>query len=73
MNASLARRIRNAEAVLISAIDRHISGQRKSICRSGMPRSGQCRPGLLILIPYQRRLTPSHQTPASLYKANCVA
>ncbi len=28
MNASMARRIRNAEAILISAIDRHKDGQR---------------------------------------------
>jgi hypothetical protein len=29
MNASMARRIRNAEAILISAIDRHRCGQRE--------------------------------------------
>jgi hypothetical protein len=72
MNASLARRIRNAEAVLISAIDHHISGQRKATCRYETTRSGQCRPGLLIPIQDEHRMAPS-QTLTSLYKTNCLA
>ena len=35
MNASMARRIRNAEAVLISAIDRRRCGQREWSHRNG--------------------------------------
>ena len=37
MNASLARRIRNAEAVLISALDRRKNGQRDSGRQYGLP------------------------------------
>jgi hypothetical protein len=65
MKASMARRIRNAEAVLISAIDRHTDGRRKSTGRCETAPSGQ------------RKSCPSmaqsHQARASLYKATCPA
>jgi hypothetical protein len=68
MNASLARRIRNAEAVLISAIDRHTSDRRKSTSRYETARSAQNSPGFPVLIQDEHRIAHSNPTLAGLYR-----
>jgi hypothetical protein len=49
MNASLARRIRNAEAVLISALDRQTNDQRDSGRQYGRPQPTVIMSGRLVL------------------------
>jgi hypothetical protein len=73
MNASMARRIRNAEAVLISAIDRHTDGRRKSIGRCETAPAGQRKSCPSLVGWDEPGMAQSHQARASLYKATCPA
>ena len=63
MNASLARRIRNAEAVLISALDRRKNGQRDSGRQYGLPQPTVIISARPVLNQDASRAACSHSTP----------
>ena len=63
MNASLARRIRNAEAVLISALDRRTNGQRDSGSQYGPPQPTVIISGRPVLKQDGSRAACSQSTP----------
>ena len=63
MNASLARRIRNAEAYLISALDRRKNGQRDSGRQYGPARPTVIIAGRPVLKQDGSRVACSHSTP----------
>jgi len=63
MNASLARRIRNVEAVLISALDRRKNGQRDSGRQYGLPQPTVIISGHPVLKRDGKQVMYSHSTP----------
>jgi hypothetical protein len=73
MNASMARRIRNAEAALISAIDRHMDGRRRPTGLHETGRSGQNSPRLLVPVQDEHGIARSNLPAAGLCRPSCLA
>ena len=73
MNASMARRIRNAEATLISAIDRQTDGRRKSTSPYETGRFPQNSPGFSVLIRDEHQIAHSNQALTGLHRPSCLA
>ncbi|HEU0142702.1 MAG TPA: hypothetical protein VFQ79_23465 [Bryobacteraceae bacterium] len=72
MNASMARRIRNAETVLISAIDRQKDDRRKSTSLSETGRFPQNSPGFSVLIRDEHGVAHWNRPLAGLRRPSCL-